>query len=148
MRFDSFVSVFVFSTSFGTIVGCSDGVGEPSPAKYTPPDAAVTVPPLPPARAPITVIVKGHGHVVADDGSFDCGESGGLDGGTCQPPHWGVTLYAAAYLPWAFDHWEPGMSTDSSYQLESWTVDPLTAVFVPLALDGSVPPPPVDAGSD
>jgi len=59
-----------------------------------------------------------------------------------------VTLYAAAYLPWAFDHWEPGMSTDSSYQLESWTVDPLTAVFVPIPLDGSVLPPPVDAGSD
>jgi hypothetical protein len=148
MRFAPSVSVFMFATSLGTTVACSDGVSEPSPAKYTPPDAAVTVPPLPPARAPITVIVKGHGHVVADDGSFDCEESGEPDGGTCHPAHGGVLLYAAAYLPWAFDHWEPSFSTDSSFQLESWTADPLTAVFVPLPLDGSVPLSPVDAAGD
>ena len=111
---------------------CSDGGGA-TPAKLTPPpDAAVTVPPETPARSPITVVVKGHGHVAAIDGSLDCGESGGLDGGSCKATHYGTTLYAAAYLPWAFDHWEPSLSVNPSLQIESWTSDPVTAVFVPL----------------
>ena len=149
MRFTPSISVVLFATSVGLVIACSDGVSEPAPAKYIPPDAAVTVPPLPPARGPITVIVKGHGHVAASDGSFDCGESGGLDGGTCQPPLWNVTLYAAAYLPWEFDHWEPSGSTNSSFTLEEWAPDPLTAVFVPIPLDGGWGSPmPADGGGD
>ena len=135
--------------SLGTIItiltftlgaGCSDG-GDASPAKVTPPrDAAVTVPDATPERAPITLIVKGRGHVEANDNSIDCGESGVLDGGgPCRPPHYGVILYAAAYLPWAFDHWEPSLSANSSLALESWTTDTVTAVFSPL---------PIDAGAD
>jgi hypothetical protein len=137
MRFATVVCSVTIIMLVGNVAACSDDGSEPSRKIASPPDAAVNVPPVPPARLPITVVVKGHGHVAASDGSFDCGESGGLDGGTCHPPHYGVTLYAAAYLPWAFDHWEPSLSTDSSFQLESWTADPLTAVFVLLpGVDG------------
>ncbi len=112
-----------------TAPACSDDGGA-APKKVTlPPDAAVTVPPETPARKPTTVVVKGHGYVASLDKSIECGESGDLEGGTCKATHFGTTLYAAAYLPWAFDHWEPSMSINSSLELESWTSDTVTAVF-------------------
>jgi hypothetical protein len=120
--------------ALGFFVGAcsSDDSGSSSPPKETPRDASVTVPPETPARKPITVIIKGHGRVTSIDGDFTCDENGAPDGGACHPPHFGGTLYADTDRPWAFHHWEPSGDVDTSVELESWTPDPLTAVFTQL----------------
>ena len=132
MRFALRASLATLMTLMTTLAACSDGSDQPAPAKYTAPDSSIPIPPLPDARAPISLIVKGHGHVATVDGTVDCGESGALDGGTCSPPDYQVVLYAAPYYGWGFDHWEPGGSTVANYMVQSWSPDPITAVFTPL----------------
>ncbi len=119
-----------------TLAACSSG--DPAPAAkrtYSPPDAAVTVPPEAPGPSPVLVVIKGAGQVVNGDGTFECTPDAGAD--ACTAALWDDTLYAAGYLPWKFDHWEPSMSTDTTIYLARWTGSPLTAVFVPtLNFDG------------
>jgi hypothetical protein len=124
----------VLSTLTTPLTGCSDGPAAPVKQAYTPPDAAVTVPPEPAPQPPILIVLKGYGEVLSPDGAVNCTPDAGVDG--CTPKHVQTTLYAKGILPWMFDHWEPSMSTDPTEYVASWS-GPLTAVFVPIpGLDG------------